>query len=601
MKRKLTILAAAIALAACSTSEETTSLVADGVARFSSEISTRVSTDLSTQNSAWEAGDVVGIYMYSDQSDQLRSDVPYSASEAATTTSFTPYGSEEAILYPNSGSVTFQAYSPYTDAEYLTIDLSDQTTEARRNMMDYMISEVSDAASYESSATAVALTFKHKMAMLRFDVTCNDTVASIDGLTCTITSGLTATQSYDKITGVAVVDTAEAGPINMLVEQTSTTAATITAIIHPEEITSAGVTFSFGGEVVATFLPAQTFEANKIYSYPVEMGSNYATIGTSTVNAWGTVNDSVDMDVDRVFPADLAYVDGVFEIYTAAGLYAFADLVNGGNGTYSTAVVEWGTGTIQAFGTDIQLDIDGVLTTDVDLGGSSSPWTAIGSSNYYTGTFDGGGYLVSGLYISGSNFVQGLFGYVGSDGVVKSVGVSGEVTGHSNIGGVVGYNNGSVTNCYNTAALSGTSNSVGGVVGQNYGSVTNCYNTAAVSGECSIGGVVGNNNGSVTNCYNTAAVWGDNVSDIGGVVGGNSGGSVTSCYWVYADGNVSYGVGSGTDTTTKYTSDYMQSAEFAALLNTNAESIDGACEWVDNSSTSGYPTLNFGVMAAEED
>ncbi|MFI3270465.1 MAG: GLUG motif-containing protein, partial [Rikenellaceae bacterium] len=168
----------------------------------------------------------------------------------------------------------------------------------------------------------------------------------------------------------------------------------------------------------------------------------------------------------------------------------------------------------------------------------------------------------------------------GSGGVVKNLGVSGEVTGSSIIGGVVGENSGTVTNCYNTAEVSGTQSvctSIGGVVGDNFGSgssVTNCYNTAAVSGDYYVGGVVGSNNN----------------------------GSITNCYWVdVADDNATAGLGYDTEDitekTTKKTAAEMQAEDFAKLLNTNAKEITGACAWVDNSSTSGYPTLDFGVAA----
>ncbi|MFR9565502.1 MAG: hypothetical protein SNG14_08250, partial [Rikenellaceae bacterium] len=101
---------------------------------------------------------------------------------------------------------------------------------------------------------------------------------------------------------------------------------------------------------------------------------------------------------------------------------------------------------------------------------------------------------------------------------------------------------------------------------------------------------------SVTNCYNTAAVSGDYY--VGGVVGDNSSSSVTNCYWVdVADDNATAGLGYGTGDTTEKTADEMIQTGFAQLLNTNAQSITGACAWVDNSSTSGYPTLDFGVAA----
>ena len=178
-------------------------------------------------------------------------------------------------------------------------------------------------------------------------------------------------------------------------------------------------------------------------------------------------------------------------------------------------------------------------TANIDMSGQT--FTAIGSENArFTGSFDGGGYTISNLTITGSTIDsnQGLFGYIGSGGTVKNVGlIDSSITSYGrNIGGIAGYNNnGTVQNCYNTGTVSGN-NYIGGVVGYNdNGKVQNCYNTGTVSGSDVfgfIGGVVGYNNssgGTVQNCYNTGNINGS--SHIGGVVGyNNSGGTVQNCY-----------------------------------------------------------------------
>ena len=182
---------------------------------------------------------------------------------------------------------------------------------------------------------------------------------------------------------------------------------------------------------------------------------------------------------------------------------------------------------------------------DIDLNGSEeNPWTPIGNiideedldSFGYTGTFDGNGHTISGLYINSSDKYQGLFGYVSGSGKVQNLSVSGSVKGKWYVGGVVGFNfSGTVTNCAFSGSVSG-SEYVGGVVGDNGGTVENCYNTGSVTSSGSpVGGVVGYNDsgGSVTNCYNTGTVTGtdDYVGGVGGVVGWNiSSGNVTNCY-----------------------------------------------------------------------
>ncbi len=187
-----------------------------------------------------------------------------------------------------------------------------------------------------------------------------------------------------------------------------------------------------------------------------------------------------------------------------------------------------------------------VLTADIDMlgkygeGEGKDSWTPIGSfSNAFTGTFDGQGHSIMGLYVYVSeiiyNHYQGLFGYVGSGGRVQNLTISGNVSGapNSSVGGVVGYNDGgTIENCKFEGSIRGTTNCfAGGVVGQNNGgTVKNCSNTGTVSGtDTSAGGVVGENyGGTVTNCHNnTGTVSGDD-NPAGGVVGENSG-TVENC------------------------------------------------------------------------
>ena len=241
--------------------------------------------------------------------------------------------------------------------------------------------------------------------------------------------------------------------------------------------------------------------------------------------------------------------DGVYQIGSADELREFAERVNDDGETTASAVL---TADI-VLNEKIEVDENGTVTNQEDL----SEWTPIGnSSSRYTGTFDGNGHTISGLYIDSTADDQGLFGYVGTGGTVQNLSVSGTVSGSLCVGGVVGDNRGSVENCYNTGSVTSSGSPVGGVVGYNDsgGSVTNCYNTGTVTGTDDyvggVGGVVGWNisSGNVTNCYNTGAVSGGKY--VGGVVGYNRG-TVTGCYFLKQNGmNESLqGIGDGSGTT----------------------------------------------------
>jgi len=203
------------------------------------------------------------------------------------------------------------------------------------------------------------------------------------------------------------------------------------------------------------------------------------------------------------------------------------------------------------------------LMTDIDLtgydAGDGGGWMPIGSGGHsFCGNFDGNGHVITNITINRPGMTNvGLFGAVAVGGsslpVISNLGIaSGTITGKSNVGGVVGtINYSSVTNCYNSATVSGVSSAagandssnVGGVVGYGtaQGIITNCYNTGSVNGDYSnIGGVVGFNSVSITGCYNTGAVscTGYTLENpvsgynyIGGVVGNNNPGiTISNCY-----------------------------------------------------------------------
>ncbi len=219
--------------------------------------------------------------------------------------------------------------------------------------------------------------------------------------------------------------------------------------------------------------------------------------------------------------------DGVYKISNAGQLYWFAAKVKDGNSFINGELTE-----------NIVVNTGDVSGCEGTKAEGWREWTPIGYDGFisFDGTFNGNGKIVSGLYFNNSEGAYiGLFGYVDIYGTVKNVGVvNSYLRGEYKVGGVVGENNGTVTNCYNTGTISGTGNYVGGVVGYNYeATVTNCYNTGKISGSKYVGGVVGYNygNGSnlVTNCYNTGDISGN--SEVGGVVGYNyDKGTVKDCY-----------------------------------------------------------------------
>ena len=155
------------------------------------------------------------------------------------------------------------------------------------------------------------------------------------------------------------------------------------------------------------------------------------------------------------------------------------------------------------------------------------------TGNYGVGGLAGyNGGSLTGCYATGS--VSGGYdvgGLVGTNiGTLTDCYATGAVIGGARIGGLVGWNYGnlgsSLTSCYASGSVSGSSY-VGGLAGYNSNgcSLTDCYASGAVSG-VGCGGLVGANDGGISNCYSTGAAG----LYSGGLVWQNRG-TLTACFW----------------------------------------------------------------------
>ncbi|MEB3792887.1 filamentous hemagglutinin N-terminal domain-containing protein [Acinetobacter sp. IK40] len=144
--------------------------------------------------------------------------------------------------------------------------------------------------------------------------------------------------------------------------------------------------------------------------------------------------------------------------------------------------------------------------------------------------------------ISGLSALGGLVGQVVGNSQISRLYVNnsystGNVIGNSvvqsqYVGGLVGYNtpNSIIQESFSTGLVKGDL-VVGGLVGRNDGTVTNSYSTSWVDGNSSVGGLIGSNAGTIEYSYSNGAVTG--VNNIGGLIGENSSslGTVNESYW----------------------------------------------------------------------
>ena len=179
------------------------------------------------------------------------------------------------------------------------------------------------------------------------------------------------------------------------------------------------------------------------------------------------------------------------------------------------------------------------LTKDIDLSEYSGTLKqkpiGTSTSNAFKGTFNGNGFCISGINLSGGQYTA-FFGVF--SGTVRELTVKGSVSsGTSNdAGGIVGlaYNKAIVIDCTNECTVSGK-NSVGGIIGRIKGAnftVSGCVNNGTVNAVREAAGIVGYADPtgivSIVNCQNYGTV-SLTASDarVGGIVGATAlGGTV---------------------------------------------------------------------------
>jgi hypothetical protein len=206
-----------------------------------------------------------------------------------------------------------------------------------------------------------------------------------------------------------------------------------------------------------------------------------------------------------------------------------------------------------------------IQTANIDASSTSSwdstGWTPIAQSGGFYGTYDGDGHTVSNLYIHRpSGLHVGLFGILYGGAVVKHLGVTEvNVTGYYYVGGLVGFNMGTIENCFASGNVFGSYAWIGGLVGGNdqTGITRSCYSYAnATGGEC-VGSLSGENyhGGLIENSYAMGNATG--TASVGGLSGTNYLGTIINCYSTGSSsshGLIGYGGGTCTasfwDTTT---------------------------------------------------
>ena len=209
-----------------------------------------------------------------------------------------------------------------------------------------------------------------------------------------------------------------------------------------------------------------------------------------------------------------------FTVTTKEQLFALALIVNGKAGSIKKDAF---TGKTVTLGNDI--DLENMNWLPIGVKGTQENDS---DSLPFSGTFNGGGHIISNLSAATQRECQGLFGYV-MEGSIKNLTIKdGRLENGKYSGALVGYIRGKkslsrIENCHNlnTTVSSSTSGSAGGITGYaEYCDILDSSNSGTVhipGNTGTVGGIAANGAGVLfSNCHNEGMVMGSTAGGIGG-------------------------------------------------------------------------------------
>jgi hypothetical protein len=311
----------------------------------------------------------------------------------------------------------------------------------------------------------------------------------------------------------------------------------------------------------STTVAAVTMSAGAItQNANLNVMGTYAQSGTSTFTCSSpSTNTFYAYDFQIVTTSGTLYFNRFTGSHTSASPYLIYDV-------YGLQAVEEELGSTYYYQLAKNIDASGTVNWNGGAG-----FVPLGNSTTrFAGNFKGAGFTISQLAINlPSTSYVGLFGYasLGSNSIFNLNLTVNNITGYQYVGGLVGRldsGSGSIFSCSVTVnpgdTVSGTyasATDVGGFVGYNNGTISNSYaaGTGSVGGTSNsyVGGFAGvNNTGhAISNSYNTTNI-AANSSISAGFAGGNWG-TISNSY----SAGSSNGYGFATNYSGSYTNDWF--------------------------------------------
>lgn len=144
------------------------------------------------------------------------------------------------------------------------------------------------------------------------------------------------------------------------------------------------------------------------------------------------------------------------------------------------------------------------LENDIDMSGENIYIIGGVNNKPFQGKFDGNGKSIKNIKYDFAGFkYSGLFGYLGASGAVENltVTINESVSCGAYHGGIVGYSEGTITNCHVTGTLNSKGYEIGGIVGYSKTAISGCSFDGTIYGGNDCGGIVGYCEGNITDCH----------------------------------------------------------------------------------------------------
>ena len=499
-----------IGFSAC-TNETEEVLTQESEIKLTSEITrSRVISDL--QSEQLEESRTIGVTITGSKSGDDYVNKPWTSDgEGGLST-------EHPVYWANT-NVNVTAYHPYnvdwtSGTQTFTVK-TDQSVEANYLNSDLLFANKPNVA---KSTDPISLTFYHKLA--KVNVTLQPEYPEMDLSNAIISICNTKTSTTFNLSDGTVPEEAT-GEVQ---EIKAGVGATASAIVAPQTIAASTkfIKVELGEKTFYYTLPSdKQLKSGYSHNYTLTVKEKAIEVKTeSEITDWN--NEDITGDAEE---EDLGYSynssTNTYSVWKPNGLYKWREAT-----------------TIDPTTNLIIIDNITLTTDDIVLNNgipSQSNWTPVGSgtSDIYIGNINGNNKTISGLRIYSNSLNTGFIGSMNSEGTVTDL-ILNDIIFYSDkqsLGGVVGFNCGTISNCIVlNGNIIGDSRNVGGVAGYNSGLITNCAFTGSVVGKNeNVGGIVGCNFNFISCCR----VFGDTISgneNVGGVVGYNwSQGPIMTC------------------------------------------------------------------------